>query len=659
MKSPKLLTILSILFLIIALILGLQLVAQRQLINKKAAVSNGTLFMSLSGPANTPLGQNLPIQVNISTGSTPSNSGIVSAAAYLTYSSTSAVGLPTIAETLTAPWSYSFKNVSTSGSTTTIEIIAIYNSPGLTGYVPTGTFTLATLNFPALNAGSVTLNFDMTQSFVYSKDGAIDILNSSATGNTFTVSTAPSSTPTSTPTTAPIATSTPTPIVATPTITPVPPISCSTGQLYSLNPCDGGRTYNLNFVDTIPNWTITKASIQGSDTDGGSSGLIRSRVGTACNLLYPNYARDDFSIGQSNTPIYSSDPASFASQIQYSLTAGNERFIDFNAYPNTTLGPDNRLYMCVVGSGIATPTPTPVIIPISTPTPGIGWYYTDPSGTNILCYNYGLPGYTTYYTSTNCTISATYPPIYGPAGVSNGCSTNGTGSCYYFTTGGSSPVAQSRYDNSGTCVAGPIAIGDGTSTLKTCHFGLQTTPTSIPSPTPVPPTQVNLSVHLQGVTNPAANQLTNQFHVRILQNAAPIIDGNYQFNYLGSDVYKLNSPLNLGANSGLFDILIKGPSHLQRKWSNIPLYSGVNAPPLDPQTPLIAGDIVSQNLTQIPDNILSPEDLAAMNSLRTQPNVAVTTSNQLYDLNFDGTINADDLALILANRTAPTIYGDN
>lgn len=221
-NQNQILTFISLLFLIISLLLGLQLVRQRQLINKKASTPSGTVNLSLSGPSSTVPGQNLPVNINLDILSSPNDKGITGASLSFTYPTTATVGTPEIVGTLPSPWTYPIKEFTTNGSTSTITLSALYFQQDISGYLHSGPFTFATLNFPTLSEGNLALTYDAANSYIYSKDDpsgsqtSIDILNSSPTSNTFTIALAPTLTPTPSNTTVPSAT--PTKIPATSSI---------------------------------------------------------------------------------------------------------------------------------------------------------------------------------------------------------------------------------------------------------------------------------------------------------------------------------------------------------------------------------------------------------------------------------------------------------
>lgn len=103
---------------------------------------------------------------------------------------------------------------------------------------------------------------------------------------------------------------------------------------------------------------------------------------------------------------------------------------------------------------------------------------------------------------------------------------------------------------------------------------------------------------------------------------------------------------------GQYDILVRGPSHLQKKFA-ISLTSGVSAFNWT-ATPLLAGDITGEpDNTQ--DNIIDVSDLGLIISVFNPTGSVV--AGTAADLNDDGKVDVSDLGLLISNFN-PTGYGD-
>lgn len=101
---------------------------------------------------------------------------------------------------------------------------------------------------------------------------------------------------------------------------------------------------------------------------------------------------------------------------------------------------------------------------------------------------------------------------------------------------------------------------------------------------------------------------------------------------------------------GTYDILIKGPAHLRKRFTNYYLAPGDNFVDLS-SVPLLAGDFDNNNDI----NIL---DIGEILGQYTALSVPATPVNTLYDVNKDGTIDITDIGLVLSNYTALSNPGD-
>ena len=120
------------------------------------------------------------------------------------------------------------------------------------------------------------------------------------------------------------------------------------------------------------------------------------------------------------------------------------------------------------------------------------------------------------------------------------------------------------------------------------------------------------------------------------------------------DVTSNSSGIYMGAvgniTVGTYDVYIKGPVHLQKKFANISISSGSNTQDWSGSS-LRAGDFDD-------NNVLNITDIASILTEFTQLSVSVNSGNQKYDIDSDGLINIVDIALILTNYTALEVTGD-
>lgn len=101
---------------------------------------------------------------------------------------------------------------------------------------------------------------------------------------------------------------------------------------------------------------------------------------------------------------------------------------------------------------------------------------------------------------------------------------------------------------------------------------------------------------------------------------------------------------------GVYDLLVKGPIHLQKRFTNIEVGNTPGGKNLT-VTPLLAGDFDN-------NNILNIFDLALLLQEYTQLETPVTTANQRYDVSLNNTLNIFDLALVLQNYSELEVRGE-
>ena len=101
---------------------------------------------------------------------------------------------------------------------------------------------------------------------------------------------------------------------------------------------------------------------------------------------------------------------------------------------------------------------------------------------------------------------------------------------------------------------------------------------------------------------------------------------------------------------GIYDIYIKGESHLRQKFPDVHLNEGVNDFDLSSVT-LKAGDFDDNNTINI-------RDVAAINAVRTDLDVTRNDENKIFDVDGNGIININDVAIVLSNYDSFDVKGE-
>jgi hypothetical protein len=157
---------------------------------------------------------------------------------------------------------------------------------------------------------------------------------------------------------------------------------------------------------------------------------------------------------------------------------------------------------------------------------------------------------------------------------------------------------------------------------------------------------LNFKIRFQGVGTKRPNQtvsliLDPRAHGGNLIKKEVIVEANKDGEYSGS--------IDL-ASLGVYDIFIKGESHLQRKFVDINISDSFDMFDWTGDV-LLAGDF---NM----DNKISLKDIALFLQAYTQDEILVSGTNMQYDIDFNGVLNSDDLGIILNNFTHLEVLGD-
>ena len=123
-------------------------------------------------------------------------------------------------------------------------------------------------------------------------------------------------------------------------------------------------------------------------------------------------------------------------------------------------------------------------------------------------------------------------------------------------------------------------------------------------------------------------------------------------------ILSLVAPLNLSSNDlgKTYQVFVKTPTSLMKKLGTVSVATGLNSTPANwSQNPLIVGDLENSGAEA---NVISIADIAKMLSVYTQLRTPVSGQTTQYDVNFDGSIDIADVALVLSNFTALQVVGD-
>lgn len=227
--KKKFLIGLVLIILLAALLAGLYLIRQQQLVGKKAAIPTGTATIKLSPETKTVApGTTFPVQILFTTGGQPISAVTVD----LSYPYTGSAP-PIIVSNLqlnasllaTGEWSVPIKNFPSENGLARIRLAAANTSLG--GYSSTTETLLATIIFQGNSPGTITVTFNPTESKITMKATGQDNLLIPASTGIYTVQGVSAS---PTPTTGVVPSPTPTQRPAgspTPTTPPGTGLTCS------------------------------------------------------------------------------------------------------------------------------------------------------------------------------------------------------------------------------------------------------------------------------------------------------------------------------------------------------------------------------------------------------------------------------------------------
>ena len=161
-----------------------------------------------------------------------------------------------------------------------------------------------------------------------------------------------------------------------------------------------------------------------------------------------------------------------------------------------------------------------------------------------------------------------------------------------------------------------------------------------------------IKLRFQGITKKANNQLIK---ANFFSGSSSIWNAQ-EVNVSNDDngVYTLNVDSSVAA--GTYDLLVKGHSHLQKRFTNL-VYNGNNQ--LVDLSTTEANQCRAGDVTD--DNVITIDDVAAVSKYYTDFAVTVNSSDAKMiaaDINKDGKITIQDLALIAINWSDFEVEGD-
>jgi hypothetical protein len=155
---------------------------------------------------------------------------------------------------------------------------------------------------------------------------------------------------------------------------------------------------------------------------------------------------------------------------------------------------------------------------------------------------------------------------------------------------------------------------------------------------------VNFTVKLQGIDSKIDTSDTKLASFTLKNTINTVYSNN--LNLVQEDLTGAYTGTVTNITPGTYEIYIKEPTHLARKFTSISLPENKNLP-----LPLLAGDFNN-------DNIINLIDFGKFLSIYTTINQPVTEATKIYDVNGDGTINIIDIGIPLSNYTQIEIRGD-
>jgi hypothetical protein len=231
-------------------------------------------------------------------------------------------------------------------------------------------------------------------------------------------------------------------------------------------------------------------------------------------------------------------------------------------------------------------------------------------------------------------------------------------------------------DANGNELSKTLNLIDGTLNINPSG-SVNPTPTNTPVPTNTPTTapattRLNIKVKFQGVRPLVGADLPRQtilVKVTSVTNSSTIYEQrNLVMTHTGNDtdgiaVYSgIMDNLVIPSDITTYNVLIKGPAHLQKKITNVTIRSG-QITNLEPVI-LLAGDLVDDYNAagQVMINRLTVEDIVEILSQYTSDGLPVSSIpaiRQKVDINLDRLLRIEDIMTVLGNYNRLVVVGDN
>jgi hypothetical protein len=260
-----------------------------------------------------------------------------------------------------------------------------------------------------------------------------------------------------------------------------------------------------------------------------------------------------------------------------------------------------------------------------------GWLYKTCTGTNTCAYDIKWTTAGDYYVTVD-------------AKTSNGGFCSGNPWCEW----------EPNPPNTLTCSTTYGAANCGTSETVTVKVGATTaTPTPTSAPT-AGKASLTLKFRMQGITSAKTNHPVS---IRLRQAGVLKHDfSGIQLSSGSTGIWTASLTTDKNGNTidpGTYSVLIKDGSHLQKKFINISLVAGSNTKDFSTsdEDELLAGDVTG-------DNKITVDDTGKVSANYDTFKTPVTDANKTSDINLDGFITIQDVALAELNWTKLVVEGD-
>lgn len=188
-------------------------------------------------------------------------------------------------------------------------------------------------------------------------------------------------------------------------------------------------------------------------------------------------------------------------------------------------------------------------------------------------------------------------------------------------------------------------ISDATATSPDSQLAVTIPGSATPTPTPVGQT-LQISVRFQGIN---IQRPAKTVTVDIKQSTNTVWTGTMSMT--SDSTGKYTGTTNISAPAGTYDIYVKGPAHLKKRFTSRSITTTANNFDVSSST-LLSGDFNNDNTLQI-------GDVTGIISAWTQSNTPVTSINHLYDVEENDLISLNDVTAVISNWTSSVVSGDD